>query len=126
MWDGEGEVWGLVLAMVEKCPTAARLLSAPLISESTLGIDTRPPDPFSVQADERVMPLVVISTLPPAITDVAAMYALRVGPMCTVAVGSETSIPEPPPPVAVASVEPLPVDGCDARSEFPAMSSRSL
>ena len=44
----------------EKSPMPTVFMSVPLISESTLGIETRPPEPFSVQADVFVFRLVVI------------------------------------------------------------------
>ena len=117
----------LMPEMLEKSPMPAVLLSVPLISESTLGIETRPPEPFSVHAVVFVTRFVVIQRSPPIVIVVAATYALRLGPMFTVADGSETSPIEPPPPVAEAPDLPSPTGGCAPRSELVSrFSSRSV
>ena len=115
----DGDESPAMLLMLEKSPIPATLVSVPLISESTLGIETRPPEPFSVQAEVFVFRYVVIHRSPPMVIVFAAEYALTFGLMLTVADGSETSPIEPPPPVPDALDWPSPTGGCDARSDDP-------
>src|SRR4051812_24390211 len=93
------------------------LLSVPSIEESTSGMATRPPEPFSEFACAFVETFDVTKKLPPMTTELAATYAFTVGLMWTWAVGTFTAIAAPPPPPADAVVSPLPGGGEEPRIE---------
>src|SRR4051812_37404956 len=107
-------------AALKFLPMKAVLLSVPLIRESTSGIATMPPDPFSLHAWAFVSIFDLIARSTPIVAVFAATYALAVGETFTVAVGRFTAARRaPPPPVADADVWPLPLGGEAIRRELP-------